>query len=431
MTHFGVLAPPLRGHLDPLGALGAELRARGHRVTVFHQADAARFAGGLDVRPLGAATHPPGSLDGVVARMGRLRGLWGMRAVLRDVAAASELLLREAPGAMRAEGVDVVLADQAEGAGRLVAARLGLPVIETLTALPLDRLPGRPPPWLPWQPATDAAGRRREDNAWRIARWIETPVRAPLEAHAHAWKVQAARPLLRVSQGLRELDPPWPARHDEPAWTGPWRSARVDPWTPGDDPRPLAFCSLGTLQGNRAGVFRRVATACREAGLRLVLAHGGALSRVDLGPDVEVHALLPQRAVLRHAAVCITHCGYNTVLDALAAGVPMLCLPLAFEQPGTAARLARAGVARVASPHAPFAGPLARHLRALRDDAHHRRRAADFAAIAARTHGAVHAAELIETALKPAGVSAPRQAAATMARPDAGDARGAARSGNS
>jgi len=51
--------------------------------------------------------------------------------------------------------------------------------------------------------------------------------------------------------------------------------------------------------------------------------------------------------VLRQCALAITHAGFNTVLDAMSFGVPLVAIPLAFEQPATAARLARAGVADI------------------------------------------------------------------------------------
>ncbi|NEO74378.1 hypothetical protein [Moorena sp. SIO3H5] len=34
MTHFGIMCPPVSGHLNPMATLGYELKQRGHRVTV-------------------------------------------------------------------------------------------------------------------------------------------------------------------------------------------------------------------------------------------------------------------------------------------------------------------------------------------------------------------------------------------------------------
>jgi zeaxanthin glucosyltransferase len=48
----------------------------------------------------------------------------------------------------------------------------------------------------------------------------------------------------------------------------------------------------------------------------------------------------PQLELLKQAAVCITHAGLNTVLESLAQAVPQVAIPVAFDQPGVAARIA-------------------------------------------------------------------------------------------
>ena len=44
--------------------------------------------------------------------------------------------------------------------------------------------------------------------------------------------------------------------------------------------------------------------------------------------------------LLQKATLCITHAGQNTVLEALAKGVPLVAIPIANDQPGVAARIA-------------------------------------------------------------------------------------------
>ncbi|MFG1403893.1 hypothetical protein [Xanthobacter sediminis] len=56
----------------------------------------------------------------------------------------------------------------------------------------------------------------------------------------------------------------------------------------------------------------------------------------------------PPGGVLPHDAAAALHCGVNTVLDTLAAGVPLVAMPIAFEPPATVAGLAHAGAAQVA-----------------------------------------------------------------------------------
>ena len=47
----------------------------------------------------------------------------------------------------------------------------------------------------------------------------------------------------------------------------------------------------------------------------------------------------PQLELLKQASVCITHAGLNTVLESLAQGVPQVAIPVAYDQPGVAARI--------------------------------------------------------------------------------------------
>jgi zeaxanthin glucosyltransferase len=48
----------------------------------------------------------------------------------------------------------------------------------------------------------------------------------------------------------------------------------------------------------------------------------------------------PQLELLKKALVCITHAGFNTVLEALTQGVPQVAIPVTIDQPGVAARIA-------------------------------------------------------------------------------------------
>ena len=48
--------------------------------------------------------------------------------------------------------------------------------------------------------------------------------------------------------------------------------------------------------------------------------------------------------LLKHSALCITHAGLNTALEALIQGVPMVAIPISYDQPGVATRIAYNGV---------------------------------------------------------------------------------------
>ncbi|HWE00723.1 MAG TPA: glycosyltransferase, partial [Bryobacteraceae bacterium] len=74
---FGIITPPVPGHIHPFGALGRELIERGHSVTVLHMADLENRvrAEGLDFVPIGQTDHPAGSLPESLAALGRLNGM--------------------------------------------------------------------------------------------------------------------------------------------------------------------------------------------------------------------------------------------------------------------------------------------------------------------------------------------------------------------
>jgi UDP:flavonoid glycosyltransferase YjiC (YdhE family) len=79
--------------------------------------------------------------------------------------------------------------------------------------------------------------------------------------------------------------------------------------------------------------------------VRALLTAGPALGTTALGvPDnARVAAFVPHAAVLPHAALVITHAGWGTVTAALAAGVPLVCIPDGRDQPDNAARVVEAG----------------------------------------------------------------------------------------
>ena len=74
-----------------------------------------------------------------------------------------------------------------------------------------------------------------------------------------------------------------------------------------------------------------------------MLAIGSVLRSEQIGP-VATNAIVvsnaPQLELLKKASVCITHAGFNTVLEALTQGVPQIAIPVTNDQPGVAGRIA-------------------------------------------------------------------------------------------
>lgn len=355
--HFAVITSPVRGHFNPLLALATALQERGCRVTFVHITDAEALTQGTSVsfQAVGARRYPVGALQRYCERLGAASGIVGTLRMVAATARLCDMLCLEAPGAIRTLGADVVIADVAEPAGALIARRLGLPFVGMITGLPLHADPIVPPPFLGWPADTSARGIRHVRRAYRVTAALMSPITRVLRRHARSWALpgdpsHVLSPIINVAQCPPGLDFQRSLPGPPIAWCGPFRSGELEQVHLPSDGRPLVFCSLGTLQGGRYEIFRKIAMVCAELGVRAVIAHCGLLTDAQvraLPGNPLVRSFWPQRAVLGRVQAAIVHGGFNTVLDALEAGVPMVVVPIAFEQPGTAARLYAAGTAVV------------------------------------------------------------------------------------
>lgn len=353
-SHIAIIAPPLRGHLDPLCVLGEALIALGHRVTVLSDAEAAPFV------PASLAFHALVLPEDAGALAGRMAGRSGSNlfSLISHLARRADALGALLPAEFRALGIDLVVADQTEPAAALAARALGLRLVSVAAALPLDRDDTVPPAYLGWQHAPDRAWLYR--GGYRVIDWMMKPITRALNTHG---KRLGLRPIaraedllsdaLQIAQILPGLDYPRTALAPNIHRLGPFRRAGQEAFPLPFDPRPLVFCSLGTLQGGRADIFAAVAEAADALGLRLLIAHGGLLSpeqAAALPGHPMLHAFVPQRAVLAQAQLAVIHGGMNTALDAMALGVPSLVLPIAFDQDAIAARIVWRGAGLRLSP---------------------------------------------------------------------------------
>ena len=82
--------------------------------------------------------------------VGKLKGLAALRHALREVNLKARMLFRDAPAAIRDEGIDALIVDQIEMAGGTVAEHLGLPFVSAAVAVPINLDSSVPPFIFPW-----------------------------------------------------------------------------------------------------------------------------------------------------------------------------------------------------------------------------------------------------------------------------------------
>jgi zeaxanthin glucosyltransferase len=153
MAHIGVLIPGALGHLNPASCLGRELQARGHRVTVFQVLDLedAVRGTGLEYRATGEEQFPPGRYNDHLAHLGTLKGLAALRYTIEFFAFKSRVLLTGGPDLIRGLGINLLLVDEVEPGGAIVAEHLRLPYITLSNALTVYRESNIPPVFTAWK----------------------------------------------------------------------------------------------------------------------------------------------------------------------------------------------------------------------------------------------------------------------------------------
>jgi UDP:flavonoid glycosyltransferase YjiC (YdhE family) len=200
----------------------------------------------------------------------------------------------------------------------------------------------------------DRAGIRHAQVAISFAE-IETDaleLAAPVLPDGLADRIRAVPFLTRFPASL---DPsPFPVTrrfHEPPAEAG----APLPDWWNGDD-RPLVYLTLGTMAGQLAvgaPAYRAALDAVAELPVRVLLTVGRTFDAATLGDvpaNTHVAAWVPQADVLREAALVCCHGGSGTTFGTLAAGVPLVILPMFADQPANGRRLAAAGAGLMVEP---------------------------------------------------------------------------------
>ena len=353
--HFGIISPPVPGHIHPFGALGRELVARGHRVSFIHVPDLAGRVHNeeLEFIPVGASEYPAGSLQASIAELGRRKGLSALKFTIHEVAHSTGILLRHAPDAIKAAGISMILADQTEPAAGTIAERLNLPFVTICNALLLNREPDVPPPFTGWRYHPSVWTRVRNNLGYFASDRLTRPITEVVQVQRRAWGLRPQRspeesfsPLAQISQQPQLFDFPRRRLPDSFHYVGPLRRPKTlrpeFPWQRLDG-RPLIYASLGTLQNSRPDIFHLFAEACEGTNSQLVVAHGGGLTKEQeqrLPGNTVAISYAPQLELLARSALTITHAGLNTVLDSLTFGAPLIAIPITYEQPAIARRIA-------------------------------------------------------------------------------------------
>jgi MGT family glycosyltransferase len=115
----------------------------------------------------------------------------------------------------------------------------------------------------------------------------------------------------------------------------------LDEHLPGDG--KVVYLSLGSLGCMDVVLMQRLIDALDATEHRVVVSMGPLKDQMRLGPRMYGDEFLPQPSILPQCDLLITHGGNNTVCEGFHFGLPMVVLPLFWDQYDNAQRIEEAG----------------------------------------------------------------------------------------
>ncbi len=115
----------------------------------------------------------------------------------------------------------------------------------------------------------------------------------------------------------------------------------VDAMVPGSG--KVVYLSLGSLGCMDVGLMQRLIDAMATTEHRTIVSMGPLKDQMTLGPNMYGDQFLPQPSILPQCDLLITHGGNNTVCEGFHFGLPMIGLPLFWDQYDNAQRLRETG----------------------------------------------------------------------------------------
>jgi UDP:flavonoid glycosyltransferase YjiC (YdhE family) len=329
-----VTTTPGHGHVHPMVPLARALADRGHEVTWAAAEDAC-----ARLRADGFAAEPAGLPDreGMALFVERFPEIVALPAQERPermfpayfgTVRAGPMLEDLIPIARRVRP-DLVVSEQGELAGPIVAAAAGVPNV------------------------THGFGRLLPER--RVA--------GAAEAVADLWRRCGLEPRPycgTYDHMYLDITPPG-MRGPAPDHVPVIQPLRPVPYggaaAPGDDgppegPEPLVYVTFGTV-AMHLGPLAAAVEAVRELRVRVVVTIGRSGDPEGLGPqppNVRVAGYIPQTALLPQCAAVVSHGGSGTFLAALGLGIPQVLLPQGADQFLNAEAGAASGAALVVPP---------------------------------------------------------------------------------
>jgi MGT family glycosyltransferase len=106
--------------------------------------------------------------------------------------------------------------------------------------------------------------------------------------------------------------------------------------------RPIVLVSMGSVLPREPGFIDKVVAAFESLDIAVVVVTDPAL-RASWPENFFVYHYIPQLRVLQFVDAVICHAGHNTVCEALSVGIPLVTIPVAYDQSYVATKVTNSG----------------------------------------------------------------------------------------
>jgi UDP:flavonoid glycosyltransferase YjiC (YdhE family) len=314
---------PLPSHFQPLVPLARVLREAGHAVAFATGGELGPsvVALGFEFLAAGPDWREDPELEALREAMRQQLGPGALAFGLREIFArwAGTRMLPDVEAVVERWRPDLVVAEVSEFSGIVVAERRGLPAC--LVTFGVD---------MPAAVAKAAAGLPPDPDLTRAERLLKLCFAPP----------SYQPPALPLSPQTHVLRPePFEGATD----------AALPAWFAALPRRPTVYATLGTVFADTPGVFEAIVDGLAGEPLNVVVTVSRDVDPERLrgrAPNLHVEQFIPHLELLPRCDAVVAHAGYGTVMGCLAAGVPMVLVPLGADQFLHADRLTALGAAR-------------------------------------------------------------------------------------
>ncbi len=335
---------PAHGHTNPTLGVVRELVSRGHQVWYYSYEPMRQR-----IEETGATFVPCDGYDAELklspkdgARVGKDLA-FSTKLLVDTTLALDEMVCRE----MERLKPDCIVADSMAVWGKAIARKLGIPFVSSTTTFAFNQhsakimkqSPGELIRMILSMPKINRDIKRLQDRGYPVKNVLDI-IQNDDQTHTIVYTSPQFQPCADTFS-------------DKYAFVGPSvRSAGVEIQKTREK---LVYISMGTVNNDMLPLYRRCISAFEHGPYQVILSVGDQVDVKEFGnlPEhIGVYPHVDQIAVLQKADVFLTHCGMNSVSEALYYGVPLVMLPQTAEQGGVAARAEQLGAGvRLAKTH--------------------------------------------------------------------------------